>query len=127
MDQPERRRYPRIPKNVFVEWHLAGDSEAVKESTSSNLSLGGIAIESSEKLEIGTKIILNIFIPDFDEFKPGFQNADPNHPLTIETSGEVRYQNLRKNGKYETGIEFTAIDMDDMVGLHLFMSNARFV
>lgn len=106
MSVEERRKFPRLPLNVSVEYTILAHKEAENILTrSKNISAGGIRIILLEKVEPGTLLELKISFPE---------SKDP-----IVSTGRVAWIDEfivgdSKEGKaYEAGIEFKEIDSRD--------------
>lgn len=59
-DKPERRRHPRVPISVRVRIEYTGKEFS---ADSSNVSAGGMFVECSQKLPIGTKVLVRFTVP----------------------------------------------------------------
>lgn len=121
----EKRKYERLPQEVKVKFEkITFPLSAVSSKTdtkSSNISLGGVAISSSISLESGTPVNLEITIPDYYKYKVSYKYTDPVNEASIYAIGTVRYRARKGSGGYETGIEFTSIDPDDLAGIRRYI------
>jgi len=97
----ERRKYPRIPVVLKVNYSKAADaSGALKESISKNINQGGILISASEMIPIDVQMNLEI--------------VSPLLPEPIKAKGRVvRVEEIEKDKAYDMGIAFTEISDKD--------------
>jgi len=63
----DRRRYPRI--NACIEYAVLDQSRPAKLFGTKNISAGGIAFFSKEKLEKNTLVSLSVTLPDTSDFR----------------------------------------------------------
>ncbi len=90
----ERRKFARLDLALTISYKVIdkiGTDTSPSEVVSSDISLGGIRLMTPTPLERGTKLELEIFLPE-----------DETHPLKAE--GEVVWQSKISQTSYETGI-----------------------
>ncbi len=90
----ERRKYLRFPIVTNVVYRLPEEPNAEKSCTSKDLSDKGINISVRKKIAVGKKIKLSFYLPP--------------DPEPVEAEGKVIWSRKGKQGKVETGIEFTS-------------------
>ena len=96
-----RRRYPRIqtPKGVWVAWQTEGQKQSV--SRVSDLNLGGLFIDTSSPLALGTVLSVLLAVPE----------------------GEIRARSTVRNTTAEgMGVEFTEIAKPDQARLQALIT-----
>ena len=66
MEQPmkERRRFPRLKIELFVRYKILGKMEQQGDGQTKNISAGGICLVAREKLQLGTKVAVEMKFPD---------------------------------------------------------------
>ncbi|MBU0634514.1 MAG: PilZ domain-containing protein [Candidatus Omnitrophica bacterium] len=97
----ERRKYPRV--NAFITYSVVEKNSLEKSTNSKNISAGGIAFFSKEKLETNTILSLNISLPDRSDFMAKGKVVWEDHVKVADDS----------NMYYELGIKFIDINDDD--------------
>jgi len=97
----ERRKYPRIPVVLKVNYSKAADGgKALKESISKNISRGGILICAAEMMPIDTQLNLEIVTPSL--------------PEPIKAKGRiVKVEEIQKDKVYYMGLSFSEISEKD--------------
>lgn len=98
----ERRKHARLNLSMKVDYRII-HSEKVKSTVSRDMSLGGVLLLVSEKMDAGTPLELEIYLSEID-----------NQP--VKTRGEVIWQGElgeREEGYYHTGIAFSGIKEED--------------
>ncbi len=96
-----RRKYPRADLAVETEVRYGGSADNVRVSTK-NVGAGGVCILLPALVPAGTEVAMTIHLPD--------------KLPSIEVSGKVvwamqqRKLLRKKEGSFETGIEFTNIE-----------------
>jgi len=105
----ERRRYPRIEVNAYVDY--AG-ADVLLYHRVDNISLGGIGITSPSVEPVGAVVELVINFPDLDE--------------SIVTQGEVSWsRGDPKAGPVEMGIRYVNMPDSDRETLQRFLDRLR--
>ena len=90
----ERRRYPRIPVEIFIEYEAL---EQFFKDYVTNISRGGIFIQTETPLPIGTKLYIRFLLPGSQE--------------VIKTEGEVVWRS--EEGKQRgMGVAFKKLDRE---------------
>ncbi len=125
----EKRKYDRLPKEIKVKYEKVSfpifDVSSKINAIASNIGLGGIAIACKTKFDIGDAVNLDITIPEYYKFSTSYKYTESITDSAIHAIGKVRYQLRKGNGRYETGIEFTSIDHDDMTGLRNYINKKK--
>lgn len=97
----ERRKFARLDLALTVSYRVADQVEGLDdetlEVTSSDISLGGLRLMTPSPLGNGTKLDLEIFLPDEEE--------DP-----IKAQGQVVWQSKISPTSFETGVVINGID-----------------
>ena len=105
MEFIERRKFPRLSLSVDVEYSVIGrDLGFQTETSTKNISVGGICIIAYEKVEIGDILSLVIKLPEGER--------------PIHAEGRVVWKSdfvlsEDKMSRWDVGIEFTDIKDDD--------------
>jgi c-di-GMP-binding flagellar brake protein YcgR len=121
----ENRKFKRLPDKIVVKYEkitfpIIGSGQKA-EAKATNISLGGICIYSKEVLKQKDVINLEIIIKDYYKYSTSYKYTDNITDYSFNVIGKVRYQNRKMNGKYETGIQFTNIDIDDVMGIKKYL------
>lgn len=97
----ERRNFERIPFPVEIEFSVLGKGKVKGKTTAKDISLGGIQFQLNEKIEIGSRVALRIYLPN--RFRP------------TTVAGEVVWikENHTTKG-FSAGVRFTQADPFDM-------------
>jgi len=123
--EKENRKYERLPNRVIVHFEKIsfplGISGNKKQVQSANISPGGIAIELNTALETGDVLNMEIIIPEYYKYNPSYKYTDLITDLKINAIGTVRFQKRKRANLYETGIEFSSIDIDDRHALKRYI------
>ncbi len=109
----ERRKYPRFPIRVPIEYHRTSSSIGQTGETV-NISEGGLQILFPEKLEVGQQVKLKLFSPS------------PPRLQKIEMLAEVVWVNtqLREGERlYRSGVRFINVSREDLVKLKDFLAS----
>jgi len=107
----ERRKYPRLNIDIPIEYYRI-DEPAGSRGRTLNISEGGLLIYSSERMEIGQRLRLRLFLNMVSELS------------SIELLSEVVWVEIRIDkdlGDYRTGVRFVDISPDDMTQLKNFL------
>jgi hypothetical protein len=125
MGMEENRKYERLPDKIIVRYEkitfpmISSGQKAEVKAT--NISLGGIRLDSKEVLNPGDVINLEIIIKDYYKYSASYKYTDSITDYSFKVIGKVKYQNRKSNGRYETGVEFTNIDIDDVMGIKKYL------
>ncbi len=98
-----RRKFARLDLALTLAYRVLDDptiSNERSEVTSSDISLGGIRMMTPSALKNGSKLELDIVLPD-----------DENNP--IKAKGAVVWQSKITNTSYETGVVIQGMDNAD--------------
>ena len=98
---PDRRKYPRV--NAAVSYAVLEEEPAGKTQNTKNISAGGIAFFSKNKVDVNVVLSLTINLPDLSQ---------------VKTKARVAWNQLVNESwcqqtNYELGIEFIEIDEND--------------
>lgn len=99
----ERRKHARLNLSMKVDYKVSSTGGEQKTTLSRDMSLGGVLLLVSEKMDAGTPLELEIYLSGEDS-KP------------VKTRGEVIWQGElgeRGEGYYHTGIAFSGIVEED--------------
>ena len=104
LQDDNRRKYPRADLVVDTEVRCEHDERSFHVSTK-NIGAGGICVVLPEMLPAGTELRLALRLPD----------ADAPFEVTGEVLWALRQRRLlkRKQGGFDTGIEFVDVDQHD--------------
>lgn len=102
-DSRDKRRYPRIEVNAFVD--CSGD-EVLLFHKIENISLGGLSLKSSFAEDVGTICEIVVNFPDFED--------------SISCKGEVVW--CRPDGEPRMGVKFVDISDFDKVKLSNYLT-----
>ena len=101
----EQRKFPRVSANCTLSYRrvdgdpgfrrMAESNDAILE----NISGGGIAFASSERLEVGTMLALEVALPEL--------------PTSVISMGRVVWSVVSKDGGWDHGVEFYWIGWKD--------------
>jgi hypothetical protein len=110
----ERRQYIRVPHRSLVrlrEVHLPPALLDEKEALSRDLSAGGVQVEASRPIPVGTRLSLELQLRDWarrmkEPEAAGFEN------LPLKLLGEVIHCHEESDkGMYSVGIRFIGLDL----------------
>ena len=104
LQDKNRRKYPRADVVVGAEVRCEHDEASFQVNTT-NIGAGGICVVLPEMLPAGTKLCLSLRLPDSDT---AFEVAG-----TVTWTLRQRTLLKRKQGGFETGIEFVDIEQHD--------------
>jgi len=102
-DYTDRRKFARLDLALTVSYRVVdqlGGEDKPQEVVSSDVSLGGLRLMTPGPLEHGTKLEIEIYLPEDEE-----------HPLRAD--GEVVWQSKISATSYETGIMIRGINDAD--------------
>ncbi len=112
----ERRKYPRFPINLPIEYYRAESSTPASGRTG-DISEGGLLVYLSERVEVGERLKVRCFFRLISESMN-----------TMEMRGEVAWvvlESLETNSqsaKYKCGLKFIDVKPVDMEKLKIFLS-----
>jgi c-di-GMP-binding flagellar brake protein YcgR len=107
----ERRNYPRFNIDMPIEYYRI-EEPAGSRGRTINMSEGGLLIYSSERMEIGQRLMLRLFLNMGPELN------------TIELLSEVVWVEIHIGedyGDYRSGVRFVDISPDDMTKVKNFL------
>lgn len=110
-EEKERRRLVRVPVGIMVSIRSEQDAELFTTNYSSDLSLGGVFLKTLNPKPVGTKVIIEVPIPEL----PGYS----------EIQGEVTFQKRVSTGdgvKAGMGVKFTKMDSKARFALQQFIN-----
>lgn len=123
----ERRKYVRLESKSIVkcEIYRITDDENIPEatqSTSKNISAGGILFETTTPFAIGELLRLEVNLAGWQKFKPEFYKADQVsgiEPL-VALAHVVRVEVIGK-GIYDVGVCLAGIDEGHQMAIRKFI------
>ncbi len=101
----ERRKTPRIPVRVNIEFWENAKVEKKAKGFIKNISLEGMCIETSLNSFIGNDLIFSLILPD---------------KLRINIYGKIIWQK-READTFRYGIKFTQLDISEKPKLYRFV------
>lgn len=110
-DYTERRKFARLDLALTVSYRVVdqvGGEDKPQEVVSSDVSLGGFRLMTPGPLEHGTKLELQIYLPEDEE-----------HPLKAD--GEVVWQSKISPTSYETGVVIRGMNDADKTRFMAFV------
>ncbi len=108
----ERRKFVRLDTTVKISYKVLLPTDDQNHTNSRDISAGGVKIEVKEQLKPNTILWLEINLPT---------EADP-----LQAKGEVVWQekiNTAENNRYEMGIKFIEMDLNDRHRLNKYLFN----
>ena len=112
MPTSESRRKPRIGSHNLVSYMcMDEDNQAIKQGIGRtlNISEGGILLETHSPIETGRIVSLTIGMEDD----------------LMDFRGKIAHSKERDDGRFETGIEFSTMNAEEMVFLQQFITIFR--
>ena len=105
------RRFLRVAKEYQVEYGpfpQTGQSGPLKPSVVTNIGGGGLLFNSEETIEVGSQLLLRIFVPGWrrqgDEI---VESPDENEVAVISAIAEVRHVDFdQEKTCYSVGVQF---------------------
>ena len=118
----EKRKYLRIKTTKHIKhtlFSLLGASlSSAPESTSRDLSAGGIMFESKNSYSVGDIIRLEAQIPGWEKYKPEFiKPGQLSRSEPVIALAKVVRVKIVSVGKYEISVQFVGIDDGHQMGL----------
>ena len=126
----ERRRYPRLPIHIHVNFQPLSQPAAPgeTESRSENLSLGGVAVNTVHALPIGQVVRIMLHIPARELLREKERLTRPQGEEIIGILVEGRVAWCASSGStYRIGLEFMNMEPDDRECLRRFLEEFVFV
>ena len=110
-----RRRFVRLPKGYSVEINEfkfpMTDQERVAV-TCSDISTGGVCVESAEAFAPGARLQVRVHIPRLNKFRPGFFKVYENDAEQyLQAIAEVAWSEPMPGG-HQLGLRFIDLDPD---------------
>jgi len=128
-NNPERRNFPRISKEVKIE--ISEVSYPLTRDTgefgiSKNIGVGGICFSLTSPFSPGTVVSVKIFLARWQKFKRSYvqtlNHSSPSEPLTA--IGEIVWCTPKVNGSgYDIGLKFLDIYEDDYKALTKYLES----
>lgn len=108
MQNDDKRKYLRLNVDILVKYSIPGQKDT-KETTSHNISTGGIQLDLTEQVANKTILSMEIYLP--------------NNPKPIPSNGEVIWQAEKPNlaGKIPTGVKYLQSSYASMEKLTNFL------
>lgn len=104
IDPEDKRAFPRLHESLMVRLTPLSEGEAAREAITRDISGGGFAFESPDSIAPGQAVKGEIELPD----------------RTISFLGKVARAEELGGGRFEIGLEFTAIDPESRYRLLSF-------
>lgn len=110
-----RRQFVRLPKGYSVEineFKFPITSQERVSATCSDISTGGVCLESAEAFEPGARLQVRVNIPRLNKFMPGFFKVYENDAEQyLQAIAEVAWSEPVAGG-YQVGLHFIDLDPD---------------
>ncbi len=103
-DWMERRLFPRLDANIKVDYFIMGILPVVDESSSKDISAGGVCIRVDDDFKKDSVIFMTIHLPDGQN--PVKVRGRVVRSTEVSSSGS-------KDKKYEAGVMFIKINPPD--------------
>jgi c-di-GMP-binding flagellar brake protein YcgR len=127
MADRERRTAPRLEKHYrveFREFKFPLNRQPAIKVESLDISEGGLQISTPQRLNVGDKLQVKVFIASFNKYHPGFMKvfeSDANQ--FFQAIGEVAWVEEKiPLTSYTMGVRFVDIDHDDWQALSRLIS-----
>ena len=128
-DMNNRRQFVRLPKGYSVEineFKFPITSQDRVSATCSDISTGGVCVESPEAFKPGTRLQVRVQIPRLNKFMPGFFKIYENDAEQyLNAITEVAWSEPVA-GKHQVGLRFIDLDPDITRALTSLISKALF-
>ena len=111
----EKRKYKRKKITIDVDYDISKDQKWF-DSTSLDISAGGMCLVSREPLQVDSSVKLKFIIPDSD--KPLF--------VTGVVIWNEKFLKKNNNTSYYNGIKFTRIDAEDRAFINKYVESTTF-
>jgi len=122
----ERRKYVRLTSQNVVKCEVYritnGEDAEKQESTSKNISAGGLLFETKKQYDIGEVLKLEINLPGWQKFKPEFFKPDQlsgEKPL-VALANVVRVESV-SDGTYDVGVCLAGIDEGHQMAINKYI------
>ncbi len=110
-----RRRFVRLPKGYSVEineFKFPITNQERVSATCSDISTGGVCLESPEAFEPGARLQVRVNIPRLNKFMPGFFKVYENDAEQyLQAIAEVAWSEPVPGG-HQVGLRFIDLDPD---------------
>ncbi len=105
----ERREFSRVPQPFDAQYRLAGElTEGWRTIKTLNLSAGGMRFKSSDLIEVGAELDIQIEIPS--------------NPAPLALRGRVVWSQLQASGVTENGAEFLDVTPEKQMQIDTLVS-----
>ncbi len=105
----ERRAFSRVPQPFAAHYRLAGElTEGWRTIETMNLSAGGMRFKSSDLLEVGAELDIQIEIPS--------------NPSSLALRGRIVWSQLQASGVTENGAEFLDVTPEQQMQIDALVS-----
>ncbi|MCK5241422.1 PilZ domain-containing protein [bacterium] len=125
----ERRRHPRIPLKIIVNYRKVAESgnSNYKKSQSLNLGIGGIVIRSDQEMPVGELIVVELFLPPEDKRQNlAFLATCPEMECRkVSIQSKIAWSSFFEDEKYIFGVEFLNMSNEDSEYLKSFMEEYK--
>lgn len=123
----ERRKYPRFPLKLNVQYQLSGQADRrsiFSNSISRDLGIGGVAMMVWEQLDTGQMLDIEIGIPEFEQADK-WNKQDEAVPVkkTVLLTSRVVWRWPRTGKRYLIGIQFLDLKQEDALAIKDFLQN----
>jgi hypothetical protein len=120
----ERRKFPRVPRNVSVEtsklvFPITDDEQSAGRSA--NISAGGVLTTLTEQYEPGTLLQIKITLPGWRKYHPGFIRVYENSIGSPFTAVCEVLRTTKRGSGYDTAVRFLNVDHDDFTALKEYL------
>ena len=114
----ERRKQPRLGKNYrveFREFKFPLNRQPLMEIKSLDISAGGLQGETTNKLEVGQRLQVKVYIVSLNKYHPGFMKVfESDADQFLQAIAEVVWvEEVVPLQRYRFGVRFVDIDSDD--------------
>jgi|GEM_PF-6070185 hypothetical protein len=123
MDDRENRAHPRHELKFKIEYSVLSRLGTIKliEARTLDFSLSGARIETEEKLKSKDQLSVRIELPDLNVYELD-QEGNKNYGKTVLMCfSRVRWVEEMESGRYNAGIWFSGIGIEERVYLKLLL------
>lgn len=119
----ERRQHSRLPKPYrleLAEFAFPLDSQKKYEASCEDVSAGGLAVTVPHRFEVGSKVLVRLYMSRLNKFHPGFFKVfESDVDQSLQAVAEVvRMEEVSPLQSYRLGLSFTDVYEDDWRALH---------